>query len=79
MLPIKQLFLAKVGEIQATVNAIHQLQGRYAQIQSEKAVVQQQINEMRRWHRTRLETADLQALQERLTTLGREESEVKGN
>jgi len=55
MLPIKQLLLAKVGEIQATVNAIHQLQGRYAQIQSEKAVVQQQINEMRRWHRTRLD------------------------
>jgi len=30
--------LAKVGEIQATVNAIHQLESRYAQIQSEKAV-----------------------------------------
>jgi hypothetical protein len=59
------------------VNAIHQLQGRHAQIQSEEAIVQQQIHEIQRWHRTRLENADLQAFQERLTALRREESEVK--
>jgi hypothetical protein len=59
------------------VNAIHQLQGRHAQIQSEEAIMQQQIHEMQRWQRTRLENADLQAFQERLTALRREESEVK--
>jgi hypothetical protein len=69
--------VANVGEIQATVNAIHGLQGRLAQIQSEKALVQEQINQMRRWHLTRLEIADLAALERRLAALGREESEVK--
>lgn len=68
----------KVGEIQATVNAIHALQGRYAQIQSEEAVLQQQIREMRRWHRKSLEDADLMDLQKRPRALRREEMEVKG-
>lgn len=70
--------LPKVGEIQATVNAISGLEGRYAQIQNEKAVVQQRIHEMRRWkHLGRLERADLADLEERLSALKSEEREVK--
>ena len=38
--------LANVGQIQATVNAISGLEGRYAQIQSEEAILQQRIHEM---------------------------------
>jgi hypothetical protein len=63
--------LAKVGEIQATVNAIHALEGRYAQIQSEEAIVQQKIHEMESWHLTKLERADLQALREQLSAQAR--------
>ena len=38
--------LAKIGQIQSTVNAMHGLEGRLAQIQSEKTAVQQRIREM---------------------------------
>jgi hypothetical protein len=69
--------LAKVGQIQATVNAISGLEGRLAQIQSEKAMLRQRINEMERWHLGRLERADLADLRRQLAALESEEREVK--
>ena len=69
--------LAKVGQVEATVNAIHGLEGRYAQIQSNKAILQQRIHEMERWHLTKLERADLADLRRQLSALEREEREVK--
>ena len=69
--------LANVGQIQATVNAIWGLEGRYAQIQSEEAILQQRIHEMERWHLGRLERADLENLRRQLADLRHEEREVK--
>lgn len=69
--------LAKVGQIQGTVNAISALEGRYAQIQSEEAILQQRIHEMERWHLGRLERADLENLRRQLADLRHEEREVK--
>ena len=66
-----------VGEIQATVNAIHALQGRLAQLQSEEALLQQRIHEMEKWHLGRLERADLENLRRQLAALRSEEGEVK--
>jgi hypothetical protein len=65
------------GEIQATVNAIHGLQGRLAQIQSDEAMLEQRIHEMERWHLGRLERADLENLRRQLVDLRHEEREVK--
>ena len=61
----------------ATVNAISALEGRYAQIQSEEAILQQRIHEMERWHLGRLERADLENLRRQLADLRHEEREVK--
>ena len=69
--------LANVGQIQGTVNAISALEGRYAQIQSEEAILQQRIHEMERWHLGRLERADLENLRRQLADLRHEEREVK--
>jgi hypothetical protein len=69
--------LAKVGQTEATVNAIWGLEGRLTQIQSEEAILQQRIHEMERWHLTRLERADLAELRRQLAALEREEREVK--
>jgi hypothetical protein len=69
--------LANVGQIHATVNAIHALQGRLAQIQSEEALLQQRIHQMETWHLGRLERADLENLRRQLTALRSEEGEVK--
>jgi hypothetical protein len=69
--------LAKVGQTEATVNAIWGLEGRLTQIQSEEAILQQRIHEMERWHLTRLERADLAELRRQLVALEREEREVK--
>ena len=66
-----------VGEIQATVNAIHALQGRLAQIQSEEALLQQRILETGKWHLGRLERADLENHRRQLAALRSEEGEVK--
>ena len=59
------------------MNAIHALQGRLAQIQSEEAILQQRIHEMEGWHLGRLERADLENLRRQLADLRREEREVK--
>jgi hypothetical protein len=69
--------LAKVGQVEATVNAIHGLEGRYAQIQSDKAILQQRIHEMERWHLTKLERANLADLRRQVSALEREERDVK--
>src|ERR1700757_1883479 len=69
--------LAKVGQTEATVNAMWGLEGRLTQIQSEEAILQQRIHEMERWHLTRLERADLAELRSQLAALEHEEREVK--
>lgn len=69
--------VAKVGQIEATVNDINALQGRYAQIQNQEAILQQRIHEMEGWHLGRLERADLENFRRQLSDLRREEREVK--
>jgi hypothetical protein len=75
--PVAGPNVPNVGEIQATVNAFHGLQGRLAQIQSDEAMLEQRIHEMERWHLGRLGRADLENLRRQLADLRHEEREIK--